>query len=115
MDSVSDVPLMTIRKITRRPQTEIVLDFGGVDRHYDLRILVDPASRDSHGLDGIVIPCASFQVGGLIDDGDTETAGEARVWRSFNEAELRAIAKACLTAAAALGRALAVNRRRGIK
>lgn len=111
-----DETLMTIRRWKPRPRTEITLSYG-VDPHYNIRIEIDPDSRDSHAADGIVRPSAGVWVGGVTppETPPDDDKQEVTAWRSFNEDEFRWLAKACLAAAGALRRIESENRRKGIK
>jgi hypothetical protein len=70
----------------------------GPDAAFNINIVIDAKDVESHAPDGAERPCVRMTIGG-IDDNDQADDQFARVFRAFNENELRWLAKMCLAAA----------------
>ncbi len=108
-----DKVMTTIRKIRREVSTEIEMSFGK-DPHYNIKIAVQPDSIEDRTEDGVEISNAAIWFGGLRPPHDDDPEMEITAWRTFNEIELRELAKNLLIAAGTLRR-LENSRRRKLE
>jgi hypothetical protein len=83
----------------------------GPDAAFNINIVIDAKDVESHAPDGAERPCVRMTIGG-IDDNDQADDQFARVFRAFNENELRWLAKMCLAAAQECKRLENVSRRK---